>query len=98
MPVPPPETEIKIILAIPEIPEAHRKEAEQKAKEAYIMTLLKYGDLSSGRAGELLGIPRVEVFDLMGKYGISVFDDSLTEEELEHQVARAEFILAQHDK
>lgn len=93
-----PETEIKFTLVLPNIPDDRKKEAEAKAKEAYLMTLVKYGDISSGQAGELLGIPRVEVFDLMGKYGISVFDDYLTEEELEHQVTQAEFILAQNDK
>ncbi|MDY6785732.1 MAG: UPF0175 family protein [Cyanobacteriota bacterium] len=97
MSIPPPEIEIKFALAIPEIPENCQKEAEQKAKEAYIMTLVKYGYLSSGCAGELLGIPRVEVFDLMGQYGISVFDDSLTAEELEYQVTRSEALLAKND-
>ncbi len=40
------ETQVKLILSgIPEVPESHRFQAEQKAKEAYIMTLLKHGDI-----------------------------------------------------
>jgi hypothetical protein len=31
------------------------------------MTLLKYGKISSGKAGELLGISRLEILDLMSK-------------------------------
>jgi hypothetical protein len=40
-------TEIKFTLTLPEVPEIHRLEAEKKAKEAYIMTLLCHGDISA---------------------------------------------------
>jgi predicted HTH domain antitoxin len=90
-----PETEVKFTVTIPEVPETHRLEAETKAKEAYIMTLLRHGDLSSGRAAKLLGIPRVEVFDLMNVYGISPMDDTLTREDLERQVTQAKRNLEQ---
>ncbi len=88
-----PETEVKFTLTIPAIPETHRLEAETKAKEAYVMTLLKHGDLSSGQAARLLEIPRVKVFELMNAYNISPFDDTLTREDLERQVAQAKLNL-----
>ena len=39
------------------------------------MTLLRHQEISSGRATEMLGIPRVETIDLMSKYDISPFPD-----------------------
>jgi len=43
--------------------------------------MLRYGEISSGRAG----ISRLEAIDLMGEYGISVFAPQ-TREELEQEV------------
>ncbi|WP_254563866.1 UPF0175 family protein [Oscillatoria sp. HE19RPO] len=83
---PHPKTEVKFTLEIlPELPEIHRVEAERKAKEAYVMTLLKHADISSGRAARLLGIPRLEVIELMSLYDISPFPMQ-TREELEREV------------
>jgi predicted HTH domain antitoxin len=80
------KTEVKFTLKmLPELPEIHRVEAERKAKEAYVMTLLKQADISSGRAARLLGIPRLEVIDLMSLYDISPFPMQ-TREELEREV------------
>lgn len=80
------KTEVKFTLEmLPELPEIHRLEAELKAKEAYVMTLLKHADISSGRAARLLGIPRLEVIDLMSLYDISPFPMQ-TREELEREV------------
>lgn len=80
-----PQIEVNFTIQVRDIPDAHRQEAESKAKEAYVMTLLKHEDISTGRAAEILGIPRVDLFDLMGEYGISVFPD-YTPEELEREV------------
>lgn len=74
-------TTIQFTLEMPDSPEAIRREAERKAKEACIMTMLRYGEISSGRAG----ISRLEAIDLMGEYGISVFAPQ-TREELEQEV------------
>ncbi|MBD2580664.1 UPF0175 family protein [Oscillatoria sp. FACHB-1406] len=71
-------TEIKFDLVIPGILAEHHLEAQRKAKEAYMMTLLKYGDISTGRAARLLDIPRVELIDSMGSYSISLFDETMT--------------------
>lgn len=83
------EIEVKFKVPVREIPEVHRLEAERLAREAYVMTLLRSGDISSRRAGKMLGISRVEVLDLMSNHGISPFDDTLTREDLERQVVQA---------
>ena len=93
-----PETEIKFTVTIPEIPEAHRLEAEQKAREAFVMSLLRQGDISAGRAARLLGIDRWQLSDLMDVYRISPFDDTMTREELEREVAQAARTLKKYKK
>lgn len=91
------ETEIKFNLDISQIPEAVRLEAENKAKEAYVMTLLRHNEIGSGRAAEILGIPRVEVIDLMSEYDISPFPDQ-TREELEREVSETLRMLEKYKK
>ncbi|MGB3422520.1 MAG: UPF0175 family protein [Dolichospermum sp.] len=75
-------------------PEVQEK-ALQKAKEGYVMTLLEVGEISSGRAGKILGVSRLEVIEMMKKWGISLFDDSQNLEELRQEVEQAELILNQ---
>ncbi len=77
------------LIPVTGILEAHRLEAYRKAKEALIMSLLEQGDISSGRAARLLSISRLQVLDLMSKYDISPFDDSMTLEEFQAEVALA---------
>ncbi len=91
------ETEVKFTVVIPDIPEAHRLEAESKAREAYVMTLLRHGDISAGRAAKLLGIDRWQLSDLMDMYDISPFPTQ-TREELEHEVAQAKRTLEKYSK
>jgi predicted HTH domain antitoxin len=87
--------EIKFILTLPEVPETHRIEAEKKAKEAYVMTLLRHGDISAGRAAELLEIARWQLSDLMDSYKISPFPVQ-TQEQLLAEVAQTLQILEKH--
>ncbi|MBE9115153.1 UPF0175 family protein [Lusitaniella coriacea LEGE 07157] len=84
-------------MQVRDIPKAHQQEAESKSKEAYIMTLLRHGDISTGKAAKILGIHRVDLLDLMGEYDISVFPD-YTREELENEVEQAMRILEEGDK
>ncbi|MFB2893659.1 UPF0175 family protein [Aerosakkonemataceae cyanobacterium BLCC-F50] len=91
------ETEVKFNLEISQIPEAVRLEAEKKAKEAYVMTLLRHADISAGKAAKLLGIDRWQLSDLMSKYDISPFPDQ-TREELEREVEQAKRILEKYKK
>jgi hypothetical protein len=60
-------------------------EAEGQAKIAYVMTLLKHGEIGSGIAGKLLGLSRLEVLEIMGQFGVPVFPDQ-SREELELEV------------
>jgi DNA-binding NtrC family response regulator len=64
------------------VPEEHRQEAERKAREAFVMSLLRQGDISAGRAAEELGIDRWTLGELMSAYDISPFDEHLTPAEL----------------
>jgi predicted HTH domain antitoxin len=90
-------TEIKFTLTLPEVSEIHRLEAEKKAKEAYIMTLLRHGDISAGRAAELLEIERWQLSDLMDLYHISPFPTQ-TKEELQEEVTQTLEIISQYKK
>ena len=76
------------------IPESLRVEALKKAKEGYVMALVEAGEISSGRAGTLLGVSRLEILEMMGKWGISVFDDEKDLEGLSQEVEQAQLLLA----
>ena len=69
------------------------QEAQLKAKESYLMTLLKYGVISSGRAAKLMGISRLDLIELMSDYGLSIFQPE-TIEELELEVMQTLEVLA----
>ena len=47
----------------------------------------RLGKLSSGRAAELAGIPRVSFLQALARYGVSIFD--MTQEELEQDLRHA---------
>ncbi|PZD74026.1 hypothetical protein C1752_01750 [Acaryochloris thomasi RCC1774] len=68
-------------------------EALKKAKEAEVIALLRAGEISSGRAANVLGISRLEMIERMGKLGIPLFDDSLELEELQQEVEQASALL-----
>jgi len=78
--------EFSFTLPIGEIPAQHRDAAERKAREAFILSLLKQGDLSAGRTAELLGVDRWRLSELMSAYAISPFDETLTGAGLEREV------------
>jgi hypothetical protein len=61
-------------------PNLRDEDLAAKAKEAFTMELLREHELSQGKAAELLGIDRHELFDLMTKYRVPVID--MTPEEL----------------
>jgi predicted HTH domain antitoxin len=84
-----PAIEVKFTVPIGEISEEHRAEAERKAREAFVMELLRQHSISSGRAAKLLGVNRWQLDDLMSLYRISPFDDTMTREELKQEVANA---------
>ena len=69
-----------------ELSETVQQQALAKAKEGYVMALLEVGEITSGRAGKILGVPRLEVLEMMKRWGISLFDDSQILEELALEV------------
>jgi predicted HTH domain antitoxin len=79
------------------IPESLQIKALKKAKEGYVMALLEAGEISSGRASKILDVSRLEVLEMMGKWGISIFDDSQNLEELSQEVEQAQLLLSQQD-
>jgi hypothetical protein len=87
-------TEVKFTVSLPALPEGHRLEAEQKAREAFIMVLLRHGDISAGHAAEQLGIDHWQLSELMDAYRISPFPLQ-TREELLAEVTHAQHQLEQ---
>jgi predicted HTH domain antitoxin len=63
------------------------EELVAKAKEAFFIELLREHRLSQGKAAELLGITRHELFDLMSKYHVPAID--LTPEELKAELSKS---------
>lgn len=47
------------------------------AREALVVRLYALGDLSSGEGAELLGVTRREFLNLLGRYNVTIFDDSI---------------------
>ena len=73
--------DVRFTLPLPEIPEDHRETALKEAHEAFVMCLLRQGDISAGRAAELLGVDRRRLGEIMWEYKISPFGE--TPEDLE---------------
>ena len=81
------EVEVQFTFTLP-IDESfleHKTNAERKAKEAFVLELLRHGDISAGRAAKLLGISRWDLSDLMSAAGISPFAE-LSAEALDAEV------------
>ncbi len=73
-----------------ELPEGGLKDKEilKKGKAIIILELLRKGDISQGKAAELLEIDRHTLFDLMAKYDIPMAN--FPPEELQRQVEDAQ--------
>ena len=86
------QVEVHFTLPIEETRLHHKTKAEYKAKEAFVLELLRQGDISAGKAAKLLNISRWELSDLMSAAGISPFAEQ-TEEELATEVQYAMLVL-----
>ncbi len=82
------EVQFKFTLPIDESFLQHKSDAGRKAKEAFVLELLRHGDISAGRAAKLLDISRWDLSDLMSEAGISPFAE-VTDEELAAEVETA---------
>ena len=76
-------------LPIENISKKHQTKATKKAKAAFVLELLRQGDISAGKAAELLNVSRWRLSKLMAEASISPFDDSLTSEDLAAEVNSA---------
>ena len=76
-------------LPIENISKKHQIEATKKAKAAFVLELLRQGDISAGKAAELLNVSRWKLSKLMADAGISAFDESQTAETLQAEVDNA---------
>jgi predicted HTH domain antitoxin len=73
----------EIFISLKETPE----ELSREIRMAAAAKLYEIGKLSSGRAAELAGIPRVSFLQALARYGVSIFD--LAEEELAQDLRNA---------
>ena len=64
-------------------------EFEHELRFLVAAKLYELGRLTSGRAADLAGLPRVEFLNTLGRYRISVFNYSLDELDQEIQDAQA---------
>ena len=83
------EVEVRFTLPLDEVLLKHKVDAEHKAREAFVLELLRQGDISAGRAARLLNISRWDLSELMYEAGISPFDDSITAETLDAEIKSA---------
>ena len=82
------QVEVQFTFPIDESFLQHKTDAEDKAKEAFVLELLRQGDISAGRAAKLLNISRWDLSELMSAAGISPFAE-VTAEELTAEVETA---------
>lgn len=54
-----------------------KAELQKLAQEAFLVRLYHLGQISSGRAAEILHISRRAFLDLLGQCGISLFDEEV---------------------
>ena len=78
----------KLVLEFPEeISEKDLEDEEVQRRSKEVFELLRKKKISQGKAAELLGITRNELFDLMAKFDIPVID--MSEEELKKELAKS---------
>ena len=83
----PRHVDVKFELPDEVAPNLRDEDLAAKAKEAFMMELLREHEISQGKAAELLGIDRHALFDLMAKYQVPVID--MTPEELAEELNKS---------
>lgn len=75
-----------------ELDDAVRQQSELKARQTYIMELLRHGSISTGYAAHSLNLSRLEILSLMGQHQISIFPEQ-TPEAIAQEVAETRNLL-----
>jgi len=78
------QTHIELDLPPEVVAALGERDLSSKIKEALVMELLREHRFSQGKAAELLGVSRYELFDLMTHYQVPVID--LTADELDEEL------------
>lgn len=86
----PRHVDVKFELPDEVAPHLRDEDLSAKAKEALMMAFLREHEISQGKAAELLGISRDDLFDLRAQYQIPVID--MTPEELQQEFQQADAI------
>ncbi len=79
-------TKVNVQIEVPEavkgtpVEEKFLSAAQDLLQEQVVLRLFEQGDISSGYAGELLGITRYDFIELLGKRGIPVLNYGSKEE------------------
>lgn len=53
------------------------RELEKLAREALLVRLYDLGQVSSGLAAQTLGVSRRQFLEMLGRYGVTAFDDAM---------------------
>ena len=61
------------------------------------MALLEVGEISSGRAAQILSFSRIKMIEMMNQWGIYIFESEQNLDELYQEVEQAELILNQQN-
>ena len=61
------------------------------------MALLEVGEISSGRAAQILSFSRIKMIEMMNQWGIYIFESEQNLDELYQEVKQAELILNQQN-
>jgi transcriptional regulator with GAF, ATPase, and Fis domain len=78
----------KVDLELPDeiLAQFQEDEIAAKAREALVMELLREHRFSQGKAADLLGLDRHQLFDLMSRYHVPAID--FTPEELKRELEK----------
>lgn len=83
---------VKVEIEVPEplLPYINQKEFKAQQIALLLYPYISHGDISNGKAAELLGISKTELLDMFGEMEIPYFNQSA--DELEQDIANLKFL------